>query len=71
MPNMHGPAFDGSGKIIERDVPEADIQAYKAAGYKLGPLPATEPKKPAETLAEKIEKEAPAKAAKPARGRRR
>ena len=38
---MHGPAFDESGKLVERAVPDSDVEAYKAAGYELGPLPET------------------------------
>lgn len=33
---MHGPAFDGSGRIVNRNVMAHDIAAYKAAGYELG-----------------------------------
>jgi len=33
---MHGPAFDGSGKIVNREVPEADEAAFRAAGYVIG-----------------------------------
>lgn len=40
MPKMYGPAFTAGGEIVEREVPEADVDAYRAAGYKLGPLPA-------------------------------
>lgn len=36
---MHGPSFDGSGKIVERDVPRKDYAAYRSAGYEEGPLP--------------------------------
>jgi hypothetical protein len=36
---MHGPAFDGSGKIVERHVPKVDVVAFQKAGYELGPLP--------------------------------
>lgn len=36
MPKMYGPSFDGSGEIVNRDVPEADITAYRKAGYELG-----------------------------------
>lgn len=41
---MHGPAFDGSGRTVEREVPLADVKAYKAAGYAEGPDPAPAPK---------------------------
>lgn len=30
---MHGLAFDDSGDKVNRDVPIADVEAYKAAGY--------------------------------------
>lgn len=43
---MHGPAFDGSGDLVERQVPDMDVVAFEAAGYKRGPLP------PAEAAAE-------------------
>ena len=33
---MFGPSISEPAKIVNRDVPECDIQAYKAAGYKLG-----------------------------------
>lgn len=39
---MNGPSFDGSGKIVEREVPVADVRAYKAAGYVEGALPKAE-----------------------------
>lgn len=42
MPIMHGPAFDkngnASGKIVEREVSDADITAFKRAGYEEGPI---------------------------------
>lgn len=36
---MHGPAFDGTGDIVEREVPRADVTAYRNAGYADGPNP--------------------------------
>lgn len=36
MPNMYGPAQDGTGTIVNRVVPETDVEAYKRAGYKFG-----------------------------------
>jgi hypothetical protein len=33
---MHGPAFDGSGNIVERQVHVPDVPAYVAAGYVKG-----------------------------------
>jgi hypothetical protein len=42
MPIMHGPAFNDSGEIVEREVPEVDVKAYVDAGYTLGPKPVAE-----------------------------
>lgn len=36
---MHGPGIANPSIIVERDVPECDIDAYKAAGYKMGANP--------------------------------
>ncbi len=36
---MYGPAFDESGTIVERDVPDADVRAFEQAGYVIGELP--------------------------------
>lgn len=36
MPMMYGFALDKSGTVVNRDVPALDVEAYKAAGYKLG-----------------------------------
>ena len=33
---MFGPSISEPTKIVNRDVPECDLQAYKAAGYKIG-----------------------------------
>jgi hypothetical protein len=33
---MYGPCLKDPKKTVNRDVPVADIQAYKAAGYQLG-----------------------------------
>ena len=33
---MFGPSISDPSKIVNRDVPECDIQAYKAAGYREG-----------------------------------
>lgn len=30
---MHGPAQDGSGTQVNRNVPENDVMAYREAGY--------------------------------------
>ena len=39
---MHGPAFDGSGKIVEREVVMNDVPDYMRAGYEKGGLPESE-----------------------------
>jgi len=36
---MHGPAFDDSGDLVNRQVPLSDVAAYRAAGYVDGSLP--------------------------------
>jgi hypothetical protein len=36
---MHGPAFDGSGTLVERLIPETDVKAFIDAGYVSGGLP--------------------------------
>lgn len=36
---MFGPSISDPSKIVNRDVPEVDIQAYTAAGYKKGSIP--------------------------------
>ena len=36
---MHGPAFDGSGDIVEREVPVVDKVAFINAGYVVGANP--------------------------------
>ena len=36
---MYGPSISDPSKQVNRDVPERDVQAYKAAGYKLGSIP--------------------------------
>lgn len=41
MVTMHGPAFDGTGEIVNRDVPFQDVKAFEAAGYKHGAAPIT------------------------------
>ena len=33
---MFGPSFDGSGNIVNREVPEGDVPAYRNAGYEVG-----------------------------------
>lgn len=38
---MYGPAFDGSGKTVSREVPESDVAAYQRAGYVIGDLSAS------------------------------
>jgi hypothetical protein len=39
MATMYGPAFDESGQLVQREVPDVDVQAYEKAGYKMGALP--------------------------------
>jgi hypothetical protein len=39
---MHGPGISNPAEIVEREVPECDVQAYKAAGYVEGGLPKEE-----------------------------
>lgn len=46
---MHGPAFDGSGDIVERQVPKVDVPAYRNAGYVDGA-------NPTKTLEQAVEK---------------
>lgn len=36
---MFGPSISDPTKIVNRDVPACDEQAYKAAGYKRGSIP--------------------------------
>ena len=35
---MFGPSISDPSKTVNRDVPACDVQAYKAAGYKLGSI---------------------------------
>ena len=35
---MYGPSISNPAKIVNRAVPECDIQAYRAAGYVLGSI---------------------------------
>jgi hypothetical protein len=52
---MFGPSISDPSKIVNRDVPEADIGAYKAAGYQLGSIPEEKPARvPAESLVERV-----------------
>ncbi len=37
--SMFGPSFDGSGVIVNREVPPGDVQAYQNAGYEVGSVP--------------------------------
>lgn len=39
---MFGPSLSEPDKMVDRDVPEADVQAFRAAGYKEGSLPKKE-----------------------------
>ena len=58
MPIMHGPAFDGSGEIVERDIPEADVPAYTVAGYVPGKMDIKTVEEVVEEVAEKPKKAA-------------
>ncbi len=40
--SMHGPSFDGSGEIVNREVVASDVAAYRQAGYELGSVPELE-----------------------------
>lgn len=35
---MYGPSISDPSKTVNRDVPECDVQAYKAAGYVFGSI---------------------------------
>lgn len=39
---MHGPAFDDSGDVVDREVPVGDVAAFEAAGYTKGGKPKVE-----------------------------
>jgi hypothetical protein len=47
---MFGPSISDPSKIVNRDVPERDVQAYKAAGYQKGSV--AEEVKPVEVVVE-------------------
>jgi len=53
---MFGPSISEPTKIVNRDVPECDVQAYKAAGYAVGSVVADDEKRadgtPCETYTE-------------------
>lgn len=55
---MHGPAFDGSGKIVEREVVRADVTAYRNAGYELGANPTKQIKEVVEEVVASVKKPA-------------
>lgn len=38
MVQMYGPAFDGSGELVNREVAERDVLAYQRIGYKFGSI---------------------------------
>lgn len=40
---MFGPSLSDPSKVVNRDVPEMDVAAFQAAGYKVGSV--EEPKK--------------------------
>lgn len=48
---MYGPSISDPSKIVNRDVPERDVQAYRAAGYQIGSVEV----KPVEKVVEKVE----------------
>ena len=50
---MYGPSISEPTKIVNRDVPKCDVQAYKAAGYVIGSI-AEEPLEVVYTLAEAV-----------------
>ena len=56
---MHGPSISDPAKIVNRDVPECDVQAYTNAGYKRGSL---EKAPEVEAVPEPVEVEKPTKA---------
>jgi len=35
---MYGPSISDPSRVVNRDVPVCDIQAYKAAGYVVGSI---------------------------------
>lgn len=35
---MYGPSISDPSKVVNRDVPVCDLQAYKAAGYVVGSI---------------------------------
>jgi hypothetical protein len=39
---MHGPSISNPSETVEREVPENDVQAYRAVGYVEGGLPKIE-----------------------------
>ena len=49
---MYGPSISDPTKVVNRDVPVCDVQAYKAAGYVLGSVAV---EKPVEPVVEKVE----------------
>lgn len=40
---MYGPSIRNPERIVNRDVPACDVEAYKAAGYKEGSIEGEEP----------------------------
>lgn len=40
---MFGPSLSDPKRIVNRDIPVADVQAYRAAGYQLGSIEVKEP----------------------------
>ena len=52
---MYGPSISEPSKIVNRDVPACDEQAYKAAGYKRGSIPEVVEAEPAKLESPKSE----------------
>lgn len=40
---MFGPSLSDPSKIVNRDVPKADVEAYRGAGYREGTIAVEEP----------------------------
>jgi hypothetical protein len=63
---MFGPALSGPARLVNRDVPIADEQAYVRAGYKRGSIPEpvdveSAPETPVKTGAEPTPEPKPSK----------
>lgn len=53
---MHGPGISNPAEIVEREVPLADVNAYRAVGYVTGAKPVSDP----QTDAQEAQPEQPA-----------